>query len=300
MKSRNINLIRDAACLLEDINIQVSHDLMAMAYNERPSGLFIKKKLDEYKLALDSIDSEQRIKVKGMLSSGELVVIPAGFRCFTKGLLEDELRIKQASLPFDSGFFSPDAIANILENKNIALKYPNEKLNNHQVCMKYENHLHDKHGKGIKFISSSYEEIDKLVSSSNIDTINNYLDSTFGYYTLDVKNRYVLAHYNWHKLATKNKSKGIYDKNLNVKNISDTLNKRLKRMFELCDKAKRIIFVISNTQNYQYMMIDDEFTDLNDIERLTSVTKKLFGSKCIVTNFDEISNFDLLLKKVTF
>jgi len=79
MNQKQINLIRDAAISLEKDNLQMSHDLMALAYEKRPQGPLIKKKLNKYKQQLKPL-----IKLKELFDSGELVIVPAGFRCYTK------------------------------------------------------------------------------------------------------------------------------------------------------------------------------------------------------------------------
>lgn len=62
--------------------------------------------------------------------------------------------------------------------------------------------------RGIKFVESSYEEINILKTNGYS---NKYLDFTKGYYTLLKGYGYVFAHYNWHKSSGK--------KSLNPKEI---------------------------------------------------------------------------------
>ncbi len=50
----HINIIRNSAIVLEDIDIHKAYALMQVAYKLRPSGEFIKKKINEYKIKLDT------------------------------------------------------------------------------------------------------------------------------------------------------------------------------------------------------------------------------------------------------
>ena len=293
MNPQQINLIRDAAVSLEKTNLQMAHDLMALAYEARPQGPFIKTKLKGYKQQLKPLK-----KVKTLFESGELVIIPAGFRCNTKMNILKNLGLKQASLPFDSGFFSPFSVASILKNKKVQLNYSQENNSTHNVCIKFENYKDVNLGKGIKFNKSTYDEINRLAKDKNQDNINCYLDSTFGFYTLDNKNKFVLAHYNWHQFANEEVSKGIYDTSINISNINNILNKRIERMFFLCNKAKYVIFAFGEFQNYKYMAIDDDVYDLHDFNYLSETAIGIFGEKCLVTNLSEINTAKKLLEKI--
>jgi hypothetical protein len=46
-------------------------------------------------------------KLQQLVRDGDVAIIPAGFRCFTKMRLAKTLGIRQPSLPFDNGFFPP-------------------------------------------------------------------------------------------------------------------------------------------------------------------------------------------------
>ena len=50
LSSDDINFLRDKAVAIENNNLQLSYNLMQIAHQARPNGLFIKKKLEEYKL----------------------------------------------------------------------------------------------------------------------------------------------------------------------------------------------------------------------------------------------------------
>ncbi|SIO95732.1 hypothetical protein VSP9026_03484 [Vibrio spartinae] len=237
-------------------------------------------------------------KLKDIFDSGELVVIPAGFRCYTKMRIFKELGLKQASLPFDSGFFSSYAVAEVLKSRKVFLNYPEEYDETHCVCIKDGNYQDEKFGRGIKFQTSSYTEINELVKDRNQDDIECYLDTTYGFYTLDKKHKFVLAHYNWHPFASQDKSQGIYDISLNLKSINRTINNRIERMFDMCNKARYVVFTIDKLQNCHHMTIDNEVFDLNDLEPIINAAQDSFGSKCFVVHFSEINSPSKLLKLI--
>lgn len=57
------------------------------------------------------------------------------------------------------------------------------------------------------------------------------------------------------------------------------MNRRIKRMFDICEKAEKIIFIHYESQNYKFMAIDTDFHDLRDFRKLESVLLKKFGDK---------------------
>jgi len=168
----------------------------------------------------------------------------------------------------------------------------------HTVCIKLDNYNDDLLGKWIKFKKSSYKEILQCTKFKAQIDINTYLDSTFGFYTLDIKNKFVLAHYNWHHFSEDTKSKGIHDPSINIPNINTILNNRIDRMFKLCEKAKHVVFIYLNSNKYKYMAIDDETYDLNDLSYLTQTAKEVIGDKCLVTHFSEVNTVSKLLEKI--
>jgi hypothetical protein len=237
------------------------------------------------------------IKLQEMVRDGEVVIVPAGFRCFTKMELFKTLRIGQPSLPFDNGFFPPETVGALLEKGTVDLAWPsfNE---GHAVCKKYENYSDKVLGKGIKFVRSSYAEIDALANDRSLPNINQYLDATFGYYTLDANYRFVLAHYNWHKFASIEQSGGMYDPQLAVRALSDLLTKRMERLYYQCTKAQSVIFVVGETQGYDFMMIDEEHFDLRNSEIISYVANKKFDKKCHVVSLADVASpgsvFDII------
>jgi tetratricopeptide (TPR) repeat protein len=253
----------------------------------------------KYKLIAKSLDPlkydfvESEVRVRCLLYSGELAIVPAGFRCYTKGVFYKKYNFKQPSLPFDSGFFPPISIATVLKNPII-----NITMTSHDVCEKYEKSFDDTLGLGIKFFISDYPSIDRLVSNSV--KCGNYLDNTKGYYTLDSKNKFILAHYNWHSTASFEKSKGVYEPLENIKEINSVLNKRIERMFNICKGAKYVLFIIGNTQNYKYMSINDDFYDLYDSEELSITLNEVFGDKAKVIFLDEALESENILALINF
>ena len=293
MNQQQVDSVRNAAILLEDVNLLLAHDLMALALEYRPSGLFIGEKLETYKAKL-----APQFKVKNLLQSGKLALIPAGFRCHTKQHLAESLGVEQASLPFDSGFFSPHSVASILRNKEIRLSYSQGDDKTHSVCIKSEHFLDERLGRGIEFRRSSYEELSSLVASRQQEDISKYLDSTFGYYTLDERNMFVLAHYNWHKFSAKENNNGIIDPKINVPNINGLLNRRLKRMFDLCEVAEYVVFVVGEFQEYEFITIDEETFNLSDLGSLNDAAREVIGGKCVVAKYSEIDTAIKLLKTI--
>ncbi|WP_226648455.1 hypothetical protein [Microbulbifer variabilis] len=295
MRNKDIDLIRDSAVLLEKDHLQMARDLMQLAHDMRPEGKFIKKKLEAYNRGLGHV-KKCELRLQKLVSSGEVSIIPAGFRCRTKIELAGKVKLKQASMPFDSGFFPPESIARILERGAVNLEYPDLSGDNHTVCVKYERNYDPIHGRGIRFERSTYEVINAISKSRDQADIHKYLDSTFGYYTLDISNVFVLAHYNWHQFASVEKSGGEYKVDKNIENINSILNKRINRMFEWCDSAKKIIFVFGEFQGYEYMMIDNDIYLLKEFSRLSSVLKDKFGDKGTIRNFSEVDSAEKMLK----
>jgi hypothetical protein len=267
---------------------------MIIAHKERPNGPFIKKKYLEYKQKLEASASlPENAKLLSLLQSGEVAIIPIGFRCHTKMVIKDRLGFSQASLPFDSGFFSPHSVASIFSSPKVALNYSDDA--SHTVCKKYDNYIEKGKGKGIKFEVSSYQEINDAVSSRSTPNINQYLDSSFGYYTLDRKHSFILAHFNWHFLADDVISKGLKGPENNFPLINKILNARIERMLEMCERAKYIFFVHQNT-NGDYLKIGDEFFDLNDFSELKSCLDSKYEFKYTILNAEDVSAKDMLDK----
>ncbi len=294
MNPKTIDAIRDLSLTFEESNLQVAYELMKIAHNERPKGPFIKRKFLEYKQKLEEpIAPVENVKLLSLLKSGDIAIIPIGFRCHTKSMIKSKLGFSQPSLPFDSGFFSPHAVASIFTLPKVALSYVDTATNT--VCKKYENYQEVEKGTGIKFELSSYKEIDSLVSSIDMPKINQHLDSTFGYYTLDKKHKFILAHYNWHLFADDVKSKGVKSPKDNIPLINEMLNKRIERMLELCHKAKYVFFVYLN-QNGDYIKIGDEFYDLTDYSNLEACLNSKYKFKYSILNAQYISAKDMLDK----
>jgi hypothetical protein len=158
----------------------------------------------------------------------ERIHIPCGFRCSTKA----RFRITQASLPFDSGFFSPESIIRFLNAEKIEIN-----MENTTPCIKTEKYMENNIA-GIKFEESNYDHINMIINKRGYD--NNYLDITRGYYTLCKDYGFVLAHYNWHALSDTEKNKGITEPEENINIINNTLTKRKHRLLEWIDNAKEI------------------------------------------------------------
>lgn len=291
LRPETINTLRDMAVKMEKHNLNISYELMSIAHAARPSGNFIRKKYEEYKNELVTLTKEQ-LKLKEKIDFGELAIIPIGFRCHTKMKFRNKVGVSQESLIFDSGFFPPSSIVSIFKEPKVNLQYGD---NSQCVCIKYEHHEEPKFGKGIKFQKSSYDEINSIVSCRELKNINRYLDSTFGYYTLDTRHNFVLAHYNWHEFASKEKSKGIIDPKINLQNINDILNRRIERMFDKCHKAKDIFFIHMEDQGYNYMMIDNYKLDLHDFNEVLAITNNIFEAKVHLIDVNQVNDAEELL-----
>lgn len=301
LKNKDINLMRDAAIKLEKTDLKMAHDLMAIAHNARPDGPFIKKKLFDYKAQLKIEADPEMQKLQQMVEAGELqqmveagdvAIIPVGFRCHTKRWIKEKLGVKQPSLPFDSGFFSPHSVASVISNPNIFMSLGGD---DHNVCIKTEKNKDEQYGVGTAFETSTYDEINRVAESRNVENINKYLDSTFGYYTLNKEHKFVLAHFNWHPLADEKKSKGIVEPVKNLEIINGIFERRLSRMFELIDKARLVVFVFSNPPQNKYLKIDDEVFRLDDFDLLKKVMVEKAGTQSL---FLDTANEPMLARDI--
>ncbi len=169
--------------------------------------------------------------------------IPCGIRCHTKDLINKKYGIKQQTLPFDNGFFTPESIKKILEAEHI-----NINLENTIPCIKTERYKELKKT-GIKFVESSYDKINRHIQKNGYD--NSYLDSTKGYYTLCKEYGCVFAHYNWHPLS----KKSVTDPQENLLIIEEILNRRKDRLIDMIKK--------SNTLHICWHKADIEFIKIN-------------------------------------
>lgn len=297
MKPKTVDAIKDLATQYENKDLEVAFELMRLAYEERPNGPWIKKKYLQYQQHLNKIHEDQ-LKFRELLSNANAAIIPIGFRCFTTEMISEKLGVKkQMSLPFDSGFFPPHAVASVLANPKISMEF-DDQGETHSICVKNEANKDANWGIGIKFTSSTYKHINSVAVKKDMPKINNYLDSSFGFYTLDKKHKFVLAHYNWHHFADVSRSKGITNPKENLNIINNMLNRRIDRMMEICDKANHIFFIFGENQNYKYMQIDEEYFFLNDFEKLNQVCNRSFGSKFTVCNIFDIPSASNIFKEL--
>lgn len=236
-------------------------------------------------------------RLRSMLKQGKLAIIPAGFRCFTKGIIREKLKYSQPSLPFDVGFFPPSSIESILKNPVISLEHDEHPVN-YSVCIKYENDRDSELGLGIKFVTSSYEEIDAVAAVTKNPQLNRYLDAAYAYYTLDRTHNYVLAHYNWHQFACGENKDISTDHAVNIAAINKTLNRRIYRMQYRWRMAKNVILVAAETQSYNYMKIDDTAYDLRDFSSLLETAQARLSARVFVVNVNDINGPESLLKLI--
>ena len=197
--------------------------------------------------------------------------IPCGFRCKTKGKMSIQYKIqKRETLPFDNGFWSPYSIKKILDNKYIHIN-----LKNTVPCIKIQTYMNN-NKKGIKFVESSYEEINKYIEKNGYD--NKYLDNTKGYYTLLKDYGCVLAHYNWHKSSGQN----ITDPKINLKIIEETLNRRKERLENII-KNSNTLHIYYDKAGVEFIIINDEKFDLttNVVKEFLILTFSKYEKKII-------------------
>lgn len=118
------------------------------------------------------------------------------------------------------------------------------------------------------------------------------------YYTLDLQHNFVLAHYNWHQFADLSLSKGIIEPKVNLGNINIILNRRINRMFDICNSAKYILFVFGEYQQYNCMAIDEHSLYLHDLQEIKAAVQTTFSAKSFVTLFSEVNSADKVLEMI--
>lgn len=291
LRPKSIDEIRDLAIRLEMKDIEAAHALMDMAHSARPDGPYIKQKLRQYKQTIKA-EKDHILNLSIMNRVGAAAIIPIGFRCFTADFLRRRIGISQHTNPFDVGFFPPASAASILSTPEVSLSL--QERASFDICQKHENYNHPIHGTGIRFCRSSKKEIDIAVSRKEQSNLNQYLDSTFGYYTLDNQHSYILAHYNWHAFAGIKEPGECIDMAQNLRTASNTLNRRIQRMMDACHAAKIVIFVFHNPQNYKHMLIDDKMFDLEDLSLISEAAAEAFKAKAhVVTDIELIESAGL-------
>ena len=200
---------------------------------------------------------------------------PCGFRCTKKKKMSIKYKIQSSeTLPFDNGFLSPYSIKKMLNTKYIHIN-----LKNTVPCIKIERYI-ENNKKGIKFIKSSYEEIDEYIEKNGYD--NKYLDSTKGYYTLLKDYGCVLAHYNWHKSS----GKKITDPKRNLNIIEETINRRKDRLENII-KNSNTVHIYYAKAGVEFIIINDEKFDLttNVVKEFLILTFSKYGKKIIYHEF---------------
>lgn len=223
-------------------------------------------------------------KVQKLVDNGELLIVPCGYRCYTRIQLNNKLKLGE-TMPFDNGIFTPHSLSNMLKNKKIELKYPDPEMKTHTVCKKMRNEE--------DFELSSYEEINSEIrriqrlknrDDSWENNILSVLDSSQGYYTYDKKNKIVLVHYNWFnsKLHRNKNRKQLID------SINLTINRRMKRLFERCGKSKNIFFVNYGPKTEKLVSIGEETHDISDQSELKETINNIFGDKGTFCYLDDL------------
>ena len=181
---------------------------------------------------------------------------------------------KNETFPFDIGFWSPYSIKKILNTKYIHIN-----IKNTVPCIKTEGYM-ENNKKGIKFVESSYEEINKYIEKNGYD--NKYLDSTKGYYTLLKGYGCVFAHYNWHKSS----GKKITDTKRNLEIIEETINRRKDRLENMI-KNSNTLHIYYDKACVEFIIINDEKFDLttNIVKDFLILTFSKYEKKIIYSEF---------------
>lgn len=206
--------------------------------------------------------------------SREIFHIPCGFRCYTKKKMSKKFNIEQASLPFDSGFFTPLSIIKFMEN-DVEIN-----LENTNPCIKTEHFIKDKK-EGIKFEEVNYNLINEFIKENGYN--NSYLDSSKGYYTLVKKYGFILAHYNWHPSADSVRSKNITNPEENIEIINETFNRRKTRLLELIDNSSQINLYLYQARTLFVQINNTTHNIKDDFLLLENYFIKRFANKKIKT-----------------
>lgn len=195
------------------------------------------------------------------------VFIACGFRCFTKKEMAKKFDVRQPSLPFDSGFFTPEFVEKMIRAKKTKLN-----LENTYPCIKQEG-FECKGERGVYFQTCTYEEINEYITKNGYD--NHCLDKTSGYYPYLKDYDCVLVHYNWHPLSKQEVTNPVE----NLKIIQKTFNRRLKRLLQMIRKGQHLHIFWHTNKREQFLRINNKSYDLNklhSINILMKVMKNIF------------------------
>lgn len=206
---KTIRALRELAIENESLDPSLAHALMSAAYEAAPKSLFVLNKIRSYERQLsDHSSQEDNLELQRLVGEGVVAIIPVGLRCHTKGTIKRKLGISQASPTFDRGSLSPFSVASIISNPIVEFDFENTE--SHAACIKRERHKHLRYGFGLRLKTASLQDMDcavyDILNCSSLADITQYLDSTFGYYTLNTAHQFILAHYDWHELAKRDMS----------------------------------------------------------------------------------------------
>lgn len=66
-------------------------------------------------------------------------------------------------------------------------------------------------------------------------------------------------------------------------------------MLDMCTKAKHILFIFGDIQNYKYLQIDNKYYLLNDFDRLNKICSKKYHDKfSIISNINDVDTESVL------
>jgi hypothetical protein len=261
-----IELLQVQAEALETTDILTALQLIRIAHTSDPSQAAIAEQARAYAARERAL----RDALLQAVADQQIAIIPAGFRCYTKQRIRSLLGLSQASFPFDSGFFPPNAIASMIREPEIALNA--EIPGSYALCIKDDPVRAENGAKGIHFTRTTQHELDQQVQacSHQKTALNRYLDSTMGYYTLDERHQHILAHYNWHALSGRPS-----DLNENLQAINQILNRRLNRLFRTLEQCQSALFVVDHS-GYQVLTVDQTHYSITDTADLTCALSQRF------------------------
>lgn len=176
-----------------------------------------------------------------------------------------------------------------------------EEGKDYRVCIKDE-YIEDSGGSMcIRFQESSYAEIDERISHPGQPNINRFLDSTFGYYTLDTRHGYVLAHYNWHKFACGIKGDRPESSKSWLKGAEQIMNRRLSRLDTMCRTARSILCVHDKLPSLKTLKIgpvDYQLSSHNEVEKVFEKRYSKHARLIAITDFLKPDLTELLVNQL--
>lgn len=197
-----------------------------------------------------------------------IMVLAAGFRCYT-GMLKKRAGIINKSLPFDTGFFSPTSVVNVLTQPDIKLTpdmfTPCEKIGDRGP-----------RAVRISFNRTTYDHVDRHFEQfkTNKISVNHMIDTQGGYYMLCEPYQVVLAH--WVRAGQQK-----IERESSLKQQCTMYNRRIDRMMNSIDQSDHVIVFYFKTHKNR-MDINGQSIDLTDFSSAENTLRKLHPRVTIV------------------